>query len=177
MERDLGIVRAGLDAQVAARAGRVELVARERGQRAQAGGPALLQPEALEDARPEADGDREPPRAEADGLAGVGGRHLGRALDGARRLPGGHPPRRVGPRAQELAQIRGALGGEVERAEHEPRLRGRRHAGLMRALERDDLVARRLAAGRRRVADREAGATRGGEPEGSAAGERAHGVA
>ena len=83
MEGDLGIVRAGLHAEVAARAGRVELVAGQRGQRAQAGGPAILEPEALEDARPEADGDREPPCAEADGLAGVGGRHLGRALDGA----------------------------------------------------------------------------------------------
>ena len=53
MERHLGIVRAGLHAQVAARAGRVELIARERGQRAQACGPALLEPEALEDRGPE----------------------------------------------------------------------------------------------------------------------------
>ena len=141
-----------------------------------AGGPALREPERSASRR------RAGPRPKvivSRGAPRPTPRRCRRAAPRPRRStapvgsPGGHPPRRVGPRAQQLAQLRRGARREVERAEHEPRLRRRRHAGLMRARRTGRPrrpPARRRA--RRRVADREAGAARGGEPEGPAAGEQ-----
>ena len=60
VHRHLRVVGAGLDAEVAARARRVEVVAEERREVLQRRRPAVGQPEpVVEQGRPEADGDRQ----------------------------------------------------------------------------------------------------------------------
>ena len=142
MHRDLWVVGAGLDAQVAATARRVEVVAGEGREVAQRLGAAVGEPEAaVEERGAVPDGHREVPRREVERLAGVLG-HLPRpAADGAPRGglgAGRHPLGGARPAGQQVAQLGGVLRDDVERDEVQAVLGGRRDAGLVLAAEGDD---------------------------------------
>ena len=110
VERDLRVVGAGLDAEVAAASGRVELVAGERASGAQRAGPAARpspKRPPREDAGPEAERDRQPGRRRgraprrcrrAAAIGGSSGRPSG--------SPGAHRARPPSVHvAQQLAQL------------------------------------------------------------------------
>ena len=137
MERDLRVVGARLDAQVAAAAAGIELVARAaRAARAERR-PARAQAHAVlavaveePGPRPTVIVSRRAPRPTASPVSR--GRHLRRALDRARRLPGASSA--APPSVQTRSSSRrsaGAVGGQVEGAEDEPLLRGRRDPRLV----------------------------------------------
>ena len=139
VEGDLRVVRAGLHAEVAAAAGRVEIVAGQRRQRRQRGGPLRREAEAVvEEARPEADRDRQiatrgRPIASPVSIGGA----CGLVSTGADRLALGHLRRGRGPRCPSICCTATAIGrGDVERREREPVLRRGGDAGLVRAVER-----------------------------------------
>ena len=142
VHRHLGVVRAGLDDDVAARARRVEVVADEARQLAQRLGLAVGQAEpVVEQGRAVADRHREVPGREVERLTGVL-RHLPRATtdDATRRRLGAerHPLGGHGPAGQQVAQRLGVVGDDVERDEVQPVLGGRGDAGLALAAERHD---------------------------------------
>ena len=113
MHGDLRVLGAGLDAQVAARAGGVQVVAREVRQVLQRLGAAALEAEAGEQPGAEAEGDRQPGRRQPDRLAGVVGRNVCRALGGPHRagpLAARHPLGRLGPRLQQGDQLVAGVG-------------------------------------------------------------------
>ena len=139
-----GIVRAGLDAEVAVRARRVELLARQRAERPQRARPAGARPKRsapsfsntlgpspnviVRSARRAARRPR-PCRPAARRAARLG----------AERLAGGHLRGRVASRLRSRSRSSAAVvEREVERGEHEPVLRRRRDARLVRAVERHD---------------------------------------
>ena len=148
VERDLRVVGAGLDAEVAAALRRVERVLGERRQLLQRGGALALEAEAalLEQRRADAERDREPRRRQPDRLARVVGRRVRVVVGRARRQSGGHQRRRLRPRPQQVGEILARVGDDVERREVQPILSGRGDARLVRPVERDRV------AGRRRVA-------------------------
>jgi hypothetical protein len=123
-------------------------------------------PVSSEQRRPEADGHGQPRRREPLRLAGVLRGRDRVAGDRADGLPGRHQPSGVGPGPQQVAQVLAPVGDDVERAEHEPRLRRCGDPGLVLAVERDDLGGRWGWRGRLvRVAERIAGGSRRREPE------------
>src|SRR6185437_3722439 len=72
VERDLRVVRAGLDAQVAVAAGGIQRVSRQCRKVGECGRALSGQAESVvEEGRPESDRHGEPRRAEVEGLAGV----------------------------------------------------------------------------------------------------------
>ena len=91
VHRDLRVVGAGLDAEVAVRADRVEVVGREVRQLLERRGPPVGQAEPVlavlvdEQRRPEAERDRQPGRRQPDRLAGVVGRQVVGAVERADR--------------------------------------------------------------------------------------------
>lgn len=160
---DLRVVRARLDAEVAAAAGRIQVVARELGQLHQGPGLLVLQPEApVEQRGAEADGEGEPGGLEAEGLAGVVRRGLREAAVGAVADLGAgrHALGRPGPVLEELDQL-GAVGRRhVEGREVQPVLDGGGDTGLVRAVEGN---------GRSAVGDRYGGVPVPGQQGGAAA--------
>ncbi len=141
VEGDLRIVGAGLDAQVAVGAGRVELVARQRAERRERPRPPRREAEAVapvlqEDARAQPERDREARRRQADGLASVLRRRVLRARRRPCRAPDRHLRRGVRPCPEQIAQLAGGRDREVERREHEPVGRRREDPRLVLAVER-----------------------------------------
>lgn len=140
VHRHLRVVRAGLDAQVAAAAGRVEVVAGEPGQVDERVGPPVLQAEpALGEQRgAEADRQRQPGRLEAQRLARVVRRGLGQAAvrPVADRVTGRHPLGGPGPLLEQLDEFGPVLRRHVERGEVQPVLDGGGDSGLVRTVER-----------------------------------------
>ena len=91
----------------------------------------------IEQGRPVAERDGQAGDRGAGRLAGIHRRRVGRGHL-ADQLPAGHPGRRGGPLAQQVAQVRaGGAGHDVERPERQPVLGRRGDPGLMRAVERD----------------------------------------
>ena len=141
MERDLRVVGAGLDAEVAARLRRIELIALELGEVDQLGRALRGEPVAVvEDARAESERQREPGRSEPSCLARVirwselAARVGGRGVTGAVARGGGRPG------GQEIAHVGRVRGREVEAREAQMVLLRRHDPGLMRAVERHRLV-------------------------------------
>ncbi len=175
MHGHLGVVRAGLHAQVAAAAGGIELVGGEVRKLAKGGGSPGGQAEpvgavgVLEQAGPEAEGEGQLGRRQPERLAGVGGRgHVGLRPVAADRASLSHPRGRPGPRAQQVDECLAGVGGDVEGGEVQPVLGRRDDAGLMSSavagIER--VGARRRCRGAGRVrglepADEAGGADRG----------------
>ena len=89
--------------------------------------PKRSSPSCTKDARPEPEGDRQPRRRQADGLAGVLGRRVERRRPACRpAAPRSSAPRRVDHDAQQVAQLAPWSRREVEGREHQPVLgRGR----------------------------------------------------
>ena len=141
MHGDLRVVGARLDAQVAARGIRIEVVAEERRQplergRALRGDAVAIDAVELEQRRAEAERDRQVARGKPQRLAGVVRRRLGRAADRAGRAdlePLGHAGGRVRPVLQQRHEVV-AVGARhhVERGEVQVVLDGRRDARLVR---------------------------------------------
>ncbi len=165
---DLRVVGARLDADVAARARLVEVVAGEGGQLAQRLRAAVLDAEPLEEARAVADGDRQARRRQVHRLAGVLGDLPRPAADHA--AGGGlgadrHPLGGAGPRGEHRAQLVDVVGRHVQRHEVHAVLGGGGDAGLVLAAEGHDAVVgvrRGIGRGSARVrrpggADRETG--------------------
>ena len=129
MEGDLRVVGARLDAQVAVasapgRSPRPAAAAgRRSGARALGGEAEAVVAVALEQAGPEAEGDREPAGQVADRLAGVVGRRERLVVVRPGGLAGGHPGRGLGPGPQQVDELGAARGDDVERGEVEPVLR------------------------------------------------------
>lgn len=150
MDGDLRVVRAGLDAQVAARPLRVEVVTREVGQGPQCRRPARRKSEAIipvvgKQTEAESEGEGQPRRSQAVCLAGVLGWCEVRAVHGAELAdvePLGHVCGGGGPGAQQLDEIVPRVRGHIERGEVEPILGRGDDAGLMRAVELDDVIER-----------------------------------
>ena len=146
MHRDLRVVGAGLDADVAVAAGRVEVVPDEPGQVLQRGWLAVGEAEpVIEEGRTVADGDGEVRRVEVVGLAGVLGGTVGTAADDAARSrfgTCGHPLGRAGPGLQHVREGGLVLGDHVERHEVHPVLGGRDDPGLALAPEGHRVVGR-----------------------------------
>jgi hypothetical protein len=143
VERDLGIVGAGLDAEVTAGALRLQLVAGEGGERTQLRRAACPQAEAvlavaLEQAGPEPDRDGQRRGAESESFQAVGRGRAGRVRDVGRGSAGGERRGCLRPGAQQVAQVAGARRGEVERAEAEAPWRGRRDPALVLPVEGHD---------------------------------------
>ncbi len=172
VDGDLRVVGAGLHAQVAAGARRVEVVGREVRQRLERRRPPVGEAEpvaavlGLEERRSEPEGEREPGGRQADRLAGVVGRYVVVALRRPHR-PGRaslrHPRRRLGPRLQQRHELLAGVGGDVEGREVQPVLGRRDDAGLVGAVERVGAGPRAgragvLAVPGRLGADAEAGA-------------------
>jgi hypothetical protein len=169
VHRDLGVLRARLDAEVAARPRRVEPVAGEVRQVGEGLGTAVGEAEAVaavvvaEQARPEPERDGEAARRQAHGLPGVVGRRLGCPVGGADRAGGQplrHPFGGEGPGPEQPDQLGTRPGGDVERREVEPVLRRRHDPGLVLATEgvrRGDTAAGSLAPPGVRIARGEAG--------------------
>ena len=142
VERHLRIVGARLDAEIAAGARGVELVAGERRQRrelrrAPGGEAEPVTAVLLEQRRSQAERHGEPGRRQVVGLAGVGRRRGGRRRPAARRAArrsSGAPP---SSRREQLAQVLavGALD-HVERREVQTVLGGRDDPGLVDTVER-----------------------------------------
>ena len=126
--------------------------------------PAEAEP-AVEQRRPEADGQRQVRRGQVERLAGVAGRRVVAAADGAVRddlLARRHPAGRVGPRLQQLPQLLAVLRGDVEGREVQVRLGRGDDPGLVLPVEADG-VHRRLGAARRLVDPDPGGGSRPGE--------------
>ncbi|MDR6118374.1 hypothetical protein QE370_001558 [Aeromicrobium sp. SORGH_AS981] len=157
----LGVVRARLDRDVAARQRRLETVAGEQRQVGEVGGPRVAEAEpgatvALEQARPEADGQRQARRGQAEGLAGVLRWRLRGARDStvdAHLVALGELARRLRPLLQEADELVAALGRHVEHDEVQPVLRRGEDARLVPTLERD---RDRLGVGAHRLVARRA---------------------
>ncbi len=154
VHRDLRVVGAGLDAQVAVGAVDVDVVAREVRELLERLRAPVGQAEPVvavlvdEQGRPEPEGQGEPRRGQADRLAGVVGRQVVGALDRPDRagVPAlRHPLGGQRPRLQQLDEVLPGGGGDVERREVEPVLGLRGDAGLV--LPAEGVGA--LAAGRR----------------------------
>ncbi len=139
MHGHLWVVRAGLDAQVAAAAGFVEVVARELRQVGQGFGAVVREVELPEEGRAEADRERQAGGFEAQGLARVVGGRLGQAAVGtlAHRVSGRHPPGGLRPVLQQLDELRAVVGRHVERGEVQAVLYRGGDARLVRAVEGD----------------------------------------
>jgi len=157
VDRHLRIVRAGLDAQVAAGPGRVEVVAPESRQLLQRCRTAVSEPEpVVEQRRSEPDGHRQPRRGKPVRLAGVLGDAVGTTTDDAtwgRLGPHGHPLGRPGPLLEQVDEQGAVLGDDVERDEVHPVLRRRDDAGLVLPAEGDGCVEAGLRGGRRSLRD------------------------
>lgn len=140
VHRHLRVVRAGLDAQVAAAAGRVQVVAGEPGQIDERVGPLVLQaePPLGEQRGTEADRQRQPGRFETQRLARVVRRGLGQAAvrPVADRVTGRHPLGGPGPLLEQRDEFGPVLRGHVERGEVQPVLDGGGDSGLVRTVER-----------------------------------------
>ncbi len=139
MHRDLRVVGAGLDDEVAVAAHRVDDVAGEVGEVHQRLGASRGEPEpVVEQRRPEADSEGQPVRGDVERLTGVVRRGERGAADGAvtDRAPGGELAGGDGPVLQQRAQPVDVRGGDVERGEVQVRLHRRGDAGLVGAVER-----------------------------------------
>ena len=139
VEGDLGVVGAGLHTEVAAAFPLVQLVAGQRRELAQGRRPVAAQAEAaaLEQARPEAEGDGEAGGKQADRLAGVVGRGERDVVRIADQLPRGHLGGGPGPLLQQFAQLRTTAVDEVEGGEVEAVLGRGRDPRLVLAVEGD----------------------------------------
>ena len=136
VEGDLRVVGAGLHAEVAAAARRLELVAGQRAAGLSSGGPARpgrsdpRRP--VEQRRAEAEGDRQARRPQAERLAGVHRRGEVRVAAGGRPArPAVIRTAASRPGAQQLAQVLAPVGVDVERGEEQPVLRRRGDARLV----------------------------------------------
>ena len=143
MHGDLRVVGAGLHAEVAVAARRVELVGGEVREPFQGSGSAVREPEPVapvavaEEPGTEAERQREPGGGQPAGLAGVARRGVvRRVLAVADRLPGGHRRGRRGPAFEQGDQLGPVLGGDVERGEVQPVLGGGDDPGLVLPVER-----------------------------------------
>ena len=144
MHGDLGVVGAGLDAQVTVAPRRVELVGREVRESLEGSGPAVRQPEAVaavavtEEPGTEAERQGEPGRGQSAGLARVPRRSVVRRLLGvADRPPSGQRLGRRGPALEEGDQLGAVVGGDVECGEVQPVLGGGDDPGLVCPVEGD----------------------------------------
>jgi hypothetical protein len=139
VEGDLGIVGAGLDADVAAAFPGLQRVAGQRRQRLQRRGALAgeAEPRLIEQARAEAEGDGEAGREEADGLAGVVGRRQRHVVDVADHLAVAGFSRGPRPFAHQLAQLRRVFRQQVEGGEVEAVLGGGGDSRLVLAVEGD----------------------------------------
>ncbi len=152
----LGVVGAGLDAQVPVAALRVEVVGREVRELAELGRLAFGEAEAvlavlLEEGRAEPEGQGQAGGAQSEGLPGVGRRGVVRRDDGlADRAAGRHLACCLGPALQHRDQLLAGVGGDVERGEVQPVLGGSGDPGLVGAVE----VVPRLVDARRRPRSR-----------------------
>ena len=98
----------------------------------------------LEQLGPEADRDRQPRRRQAERLAGVLRRRA--AARGRRRRPACRASSRAAATSRSRSRSRSSravVSARSNAPNDEPRLRGRRDAGLARPVERDDRRARR----------------------------------
>ena len=174
VERHDRVVGAGLDAQVAVAALRIEVRRWQVRQVGERGRTLAGEPEPLvEQARAEPERDGQVCGRRAVRLAGVG-RWRGRIVDVARhRLAGRHRRRRLGPRLEQRDQGGPALGDgavrdEVVGRERQPCRRRRGDAGLVRAVERDHgplaLTAAGAVARSRRLSGAGGGDPREGRP-------------
>ena len=104
VKRDLRVIRARLDADVTARAGGVELVARERRQLGQGGGTLVGEPIAtIEEPGAEAECQRHVRRSETLGFARVGGRRVLHRISVPETRARRHARSRGGPGPKEPA--------------------------------------------------------------------------
>ena len=124
VERDDRIVGARLHAEIAARSLWLQVVAGEVRQLDEPPRPAGAEAVALEERRPEAEGDREPRRRQAERLAGVGGRCGEIVVDVADRQARRHQRRGRRPVAEQAREL---AAGHRRR-----RRRRRRRAGPAR---------------------------------------------
>ncbi len=106
VERDLWVVGAGLDREVAAAPAGLQRIAGERGDLGEGGRAPTGEAEpAIEESRPESHRDRETSRMEAEGLPRVDRRGERGARDVAHGCCPCHQPRGRGPGAQELLEL------------------------------------------------------------------------
>ncbi len=179
VERDLLIVRAGLNEQVAAGFLGDQLIAVKARQIDERGGAARGQPVAVlavlrEETRAEAEGDRQSAGAEAEHIGGIRGALIAgcviRAIGVSRagrisrtsrvgrrqrrgRLALRHAGRSVGPGTQQGDHVIAFLGREIEGGDIRVALLRRDDAALMQAVERLDRHGR-IGGLRRRLAER-----------------------
>ena len=151
MEGHQRVVRAGLDAEVAADVVGVEVLVRQRRQVGQQRRLLRCQPEAVvEEGRPVADGDGEAAHRRADGLAGVERRvvEVGVVAD---QLAPRHPlgRRRSSPSAGSRRSPRVVPVEHVHGREGQPVLGRRDDAGLVLAVEGVGPVGGRVRVGAR----------------------------
>ena len=168
VERDERIVCAGLDHQVTAAAGRVELVAGEGGQRrpacgrAQAARPYRSSPPAEKSPGAEPEGQRQPGRSRPDRLTGVDRRGHEVVVEGGHRTTGRELDRSRGPAPQQLGHVLAPVGHQVEGGQVEVVLGRRGDPGLVRTVEGHHVrsrVRRRTGVRRGRGLDRRVPAT------------------
>ncbi len=158
---DLGVVGAGLHAEVAVAALRLQGVGGEVREPAQRRGLPVGEAEAVpalgvaEQRRAEPERQRQPAGREAGGLAGVPGRGVVGQRDPAAHRPAlGHRRGGRGPGLEQQQQLGAGGGGDVEGGEVQPVLGGRDDAGLVRAVEGVAVDAAGVGAvGRARRAD------------------------
>jgi hypothetical protein len=136
---DLRVVSADLDSQVSAADRRSERVGAEGWQVDQLSWPVFREAEPVavaEQRRAEAEGHRQVRRAQPERLARIAAR-LRPGLHRTDCLARRHQGRRPRPGAHQLAQVGHGRTDQVKRGELQVRLRGRRDAGLMFAVEGD----------------------------------------
>lgn len=141
MDRDLRIVGAGLDGDVATAARRIEVVGGKVRQIHQRGGPEVGEAEAVvEQRRSETDGEGQPGGRKVQCFTGVARRSVsavaGRAVLGGFEA-GSHAFGHRGPRRQQRDQLVAVASGHIEGDEVHAILRGSDDPGLMFAAERD----------------------------------------
>ena len=136
MERHLGVVRAGLDADVSTGLRWVELVLIEARKIDQLGRPLAGKAEAVvEQPRPEADREREPGRVETSGFTGVV-RRGELAAAGVGVFAAGEPGGKARPAAEQVAQLCDIGCGDVVARELQVVLLGGEDPRLVLAVKR-----------------------------------------
>ena len=175
VHRDLRVVRARLDDEVAVAARRVEGVGGEVGELDERVGQAVGEAEAVgavgcdEQRAAEPERDRQARCGQVGGLARVVGRRVVRARRGAvraRRQTLREPRGDRRPALQERDEVVAVVRRDVERCEVEPVLRGRDDPGLVITGEREGPRGGRSGGlGRGAAAEAEARRADGGGPE------------
>jgi hypothetical protein len=177
MKRHLGVVGAGLDAQVAIAGCRVELVMGELGQVGKRGRPKRRKPESIrpwaaKQACPKAERQRQPGGTQAERLTGVDRRAQRLADRVADRLAAGHRNGRSRPRLEQVHELGPVVGQDVEGRELDSLLGRRRDACLVDAVERLDLGLRTSRLDRPGKAEAARSTDREASPGGQAAGQQ-----